>query len=89
MLGYILKNGKLITIAIIYVGAITTLSLAINNIPWIWLTYFFKMIRTTAQMFDFMIDLPTLYSTITIALGVQIAYWTFKVTLLVVEWIKD
>lgn len=83
----LLKDIGLLSLAIIALGLVGA---ALNAlIPWIWLTYFFVIIRTSAELFGFMIDLPTLYTTTGLLLTAYGFYWVWRASFLVIKWYKN
>jgi len=82
----ILKDNALIVIAILAVVALGTV--VMNLIPWIWLTYFFAIIRSTAELFGWGIDLPTIWTITRLSLLAGTAWLTFMGVMTLVGWFK-
>jgi len=82
----ILKKIGLIGVII---GGLIILGNTINSIvPWIWLKNFFIILRNTAELFDFILDINTLWTIMGIALTIQISIWIFEATIWAVKYFK-
>jgi len=82
----ILKDNALLITAIIAITALGSVVTA--NIPFEWLTYFFVIIRRTANLFGFMIDLDTLWTITWLVLVAEGAYWAYKGVIAIIDWFK-
>jgi len=83
----LLKDVGLIALAITILGVIGA---SINSmIPWGWLTYGFVILRTTAELFDVIIDLDVLYQTTGLIITAWVLYWVWYASYLVIKWYKQ
>lgn len=71
-------------------GALLLLGYTINHVvPWVWLTYFFVLLRQLLSIFSFMWDTNTLITLVAISFSVQVAIWAFKATMVVVAFFNE
>lgn len=83
----ILKKIALIGLVI---AALGLLGSVINTlIPWIWITYFFVLLKNLLTMIDFTFNTTLLWSMLGLSLTAFIALWTFKASIFVIEWFNN
>jgi len=72
--------------------AVTALSVfgsVINNfLPWSWLITFFALIRNLLYMMNWLVDIPTLLQIIGYVMLIEIAYWGYEGTMVVIKFFK-
>lgn len=76
---------KLVLIGAIIAGLIILGNAIANYLPWLWLTYFFVIIRHLANLFGSFYDLPTLWTLVGwsyILLGI---YFIFDATIILIN----
>lgn len=79
---------KLVILAAIITALIILGNAIANYLPWIWLTYFFVIIRHLANLFGFLYDLPTMWTLVGwsyILLGI---YYVFNASIIIIKHIS-
>lgn len=85
----IIKILKDIGLIALIIGILAVIGASIDNlIPWIWLTHFFTIVRSTAILFDVIIDLNALWVTTGIILSAWALYWAWFACWTVYSWYK-
>lgn len=90
-MGTMLKLLKDIGLLPLIITAMMVLGLVINNLTsglWIYLTYLFIIIRQSANLFAFMIDLSVLWTTTGIILSAWSAYWIFDGSMWLIKYFR-
>jgi len=82
----ILKQIALVSVVLLILFGLGTTVNAI--IPWIWLTHFFTILRSTMGMFDFIWDIDTLFTLVGLVFAVEIAYWAFRGSMTAVRYLR-
>lgn len=90
MLKRLLKISDRVALMGLVLSGLLALGYALNQvIPWIWLTYFFVILRRLLLLFDFMWDTNTLITLVAISFSVQVIIWSFKATMAVVAFFNE
>jgi len=91
MLQELAKNAK----NIVLIGIVLSILIVLGNLianytaGWLWLTYFFKIIRLAIELLDFAVDTTTLFQIIGYTFLIQIGYWTYLGTMAVVKYLRQ
>lgn len=90
MLKYLLNVLKITGLLLILIGALSILGQYINSLfDWNKLTTFFSILYNGIYNFNWFWDIPLLWFLLGKAIGIFVAYWTFKATLWVIHWFKE
>jgi len=87
----VMKIVKDISIISAIIAAMLIIGATLNALMadlWIYLTYLFIIVRTSAGLFGFMIDLPTLWTTTGIVLSAWAAYWVFDISMIIAKYFR-
>ena len=88
-MGEIIKLIIKITMLPIVLVGLGLLGAVINSLPvWSWLTYFFIIVRNTANMFSFMIDVNAALTVLGFLLIIAIARASFTATIWVIHYFR-
>ncbi|MFZ4799302.1 MAG: hypothetical protein ACOYMA_17515 [Bacteroidia bacterium] len=83
---FILNN----TLILILISGLVIFGNVINAlIPWQWFKFLFIILQKTSLIFDFMVDIPTLWLIFGITLVIEAAYWGLKGILFIVAWYRN
>jgi len=83
----IIKILKKLGLIGLVITALSTLGVAINALPvWHWLTDFFSIIKSSVLFIDFMWDTTTTLTIIGTMMTIIVAYWTWRLVMIVVGW---
>jgi len=80
---------------LVFIGVILVILITLGNVialytaDWLWLTYFFKIIRDGLALIDFMVDTDTLITLVGYSLLIQVGLWTYKGTLAAIKFLKQ
>lgn len=91
MFHFLAKNLKTIGLFGIIFSALYSAGLAFDNYLseiWKYVGYFFIIIRKSAELFEFIIDLPTLFTTTGIILSAWGLYWSIYGVVYLVNYFK-
>lgn len=89
MFNQIINILKKLIVPGIITGGLIALGLVIDNfVPWIWLTWFFVIIRHLMNLFGWLYDLPTVWTLIGWSWLVLGAYWIYIGTLTLIKIIE-
>lgn len=69
-----------VVLALVGFGEITN-----ELIPWVWLVYFFGIIRNLSSLFDFFWDTDTLFVLVGISFYIEMTYWTIRAILAIIK----
>lgn len=83
----LLKNIGIIGI---FIAGLITFGIIINTLlPWIWLTYFFIIVQDYGNLFNWCIDMTTIWQICGLSLAILIGIWSFKGMLVVINYLKN
>jgi len=76
------------------VSVIITLLIAVGNginyvIPWNWLTDLFSIMKFFNSQISFMWDTTSMWTIISMVLGLEIIFWAFTAGITVIKWFKN
>lgn len=76
------------------VSVFITLLLALGNglnyvIPWQWLTYMFSILKFFSSQISFMWDVTSMWTVVSMVLGLEIIFWSFTAGTTVIKWFKN
>lgn len=78
-------SKKIALIGVVTAGLIVLGNVLADYLPWIWLTYFFVIIRHLAGLFSFLYDLQTLWTLVGWSYILLGAYWIFRGVLIIIK----
>jgi len=76
------------------VSVFITLLIAVGNginyiIPWHWLTDLFSILKFFTEQINFMWDTTSMWTIISMVLGLEIIFWSFTAGVTVIKWFKN
>ncbi len=83
----ILRDVALVSV---FVTLLTILGNGINYvIPWHWLVDMFSILKFFTSQISFMWDTMSMWTIISIVLGLEIIFWAFTAGVTVIKWFKN
>lgn len=79
-----------VALVAVFISLLMVLGNGLNYvIPWTWLTSLFDILKFFNSQISFMWDVNSMWTIISMVLGLEIIFWAFTAGVTVIKWFKN